>query len=167
MVTTNYVWEFTNKRKLNKKEFLHYVEKKVFKTIRKYEMLPSDRKIILLDDGFMNTLVLKQILEKKFEVVFGKEPNFSTECLTDIAEANFKKILIGDFDGVNPRLKSCKPLFDLTDQELKKYAELVNINGKSNKQDPNILKLFEKFKKKNPDLDHNIVNAMEQIRNLM
>ena len=50
----NYVWEFTNQRKLNKKEFLHYVEKKVFKTIRKYDMLPEDRKIILKDDGFFN-----------------------------------------------------------------------------------------------------------------
>ncbi len=163
MVDENIVWEFTNKRKLNKKEFLHYIEKKVFKTIRKYDLLPEDRKIILKDDGFLNTVLLKFILEKKFKVDYGDVFNFVSDNLTDVAENAFKNVLAGNFDGLKAKDKFCRPLYDLTDEELEKYGELLNLKGKKRERDEKIVELFEKFKKKNPDLDHNIVNAMAQV----
>lgn len=163
MVKTNYVWEFTNQRKLNKKEFLQYVEKKVFKTIRKYDMLPIDKKIILKEDGLLNTVVLKYILEKKFNVEYGLKYDFISNSLTDVSEGAFKNVLKGKFEGSKAKDTICRPLFDLLDDEIKKYAELVDLKGDIKKRDENVQKLFEKFKKKNPDLDHNIVNAMKQI----
>ena len=166
MATINYVWEFTNQRKLNKKEFLHYVEKKVFKTIRKYDLLPEDRKIILKDDEFLNTAVLKYIIEKKFAVVHGSKANFSPESLTDVSEYAFKNVLEGNFSGMKANGGTAKPLFDLTDKEIEKYAELVGLKGKKKKRDEKVEKLFETFKKKNPDLDHNVVNAMGQVQDI-
>ncbi len=166
MATTNYVWEFTNQRKLNKNEFLHYVEKKVFKTIRKYGMLPEDKKIVMAKSDNLNSVVLKHIIEKKFAVEYGDKPNFSSESLTDVSEGAFKNVLGGKFEGLKAKDKVSRPLYDISEKEIEKYAELIGLKGKKKKRDPKIQKLFERFMKKNPDLDHNIVNAMGQIENL-
>lgn len=61
---SNTVWEFTNQRKLSKKEFIDYFERKVFRTIRKYQMLALNKKIALKTSPNLNTKVLKAVLEK-------------------------------------------------------------------------------------------------------
>ena len=40
------VWTFTNKKELNKSQFIDYVERKVFRTIRKYKSLPIEDKLL-------------------------------------------------------------------------------------------------------------------------
>jgi len=150
MANITYVWEFTNQRKLNKKEFLHYVEKKVFRTIRKYGMLPEDRKIVLAKSDELNAVVLRHIIEKKFPVVSSGKANFSTDNLTDVSEESFKNVLKGKFVGPSAKENGvCRPLFDLSDAEIEKYAELVRLKGKKKKRDTKVAELFEKFKKIN------------------
>ncbi len=157
------VWEFTNQRKLNKKEFLNYVERKVFRTIRKYSMLPESRKIVLKKSDDSNTVFLKHILEQKFPVSFSAKSQFSSNNLSDISEEIFNNLLNGKFEGPQNTKKEFFPLYDISDKEIEVYASLVGLKGKKVKRDERIQELFERFMKKNPDLEHNIVNAMEQI----
>jgi len=155
------VWTFTNKRELNKSQFIDYVERKVFRTIRKHQMLPKDNIIILKKDNTLNTAVLKKIIETKFEVKFNNEPNISSINLSQIAEDTFKEILKGNF---KKQITKKAPLSQLSDKEVELYAELTNIKGTKRKQDKKIQNLFEKFLKKNQDLELNILKAINQIK---
>jgi hypothetical protein len=158
-----HVWQFTNQKKLTKKQFIDYFERKVFRTIRKYEMLPKNRVIHLKKSENLNTIVLKKILEKKFSVEFSKNPNFSSENLSQCAEEIFQNILKGNFSGLKPKDRLARPLYFLSDREVELYAKLNNIKGTKRKKDEKIQALFEKFLEKNPDLEINIVRALGQI----
>jgi len=154
------VWTFTNQRELDKSQFIDYVERKVFRTIRKDESLPKDKIVILKKDDSINTAVLKNIIEAKFEVKFGAKPNISSENLSQSAEDIFKNSLKGNFKNYIPKNA---PLSQLSDKELELYAKLKNIKGVKRKQDKKIQNLFDKFLKKNQDLELNIVKAIGQI----
>jgi len=160
-----HIWEFTNQKKLTKKEFLNYFERKIFKTIRKYEMLNKSRKITFKKTGDLNTKVLIKVLETKFKVEYGTKPNFSSENSSDIAEITFENILKGRFEGPSPTEKTNKPLYFLSDKEVKLYAELTNTKGKEKKRNPKIKELFSKFISKNQDLEQNVLKALEQLKN--
>ncbi|MGC9309653.1 MAG: hypothetical protein ACP5D2_03085 [Candidatus Nanoarchaeia archaeon] len=159
-----HVWEFTNQKKLTKKEFIRYVEKKIWKTIRKYRILPND-KVFKLTGRDLNANVLKHVLSKKFTVKKGK--NISTFNLSDVAERVFREVLKGNFEG--KEMKELKPeylkapLYDLLDEEIELYAKLESIKGKPKQRDARIQELFKPFKERNPDLEHNIVNAFLQL----
>ncbi|MDP2947217.1 MAG: hypothetical protein Q8N88_03810 [Nanoarchaeota archaeon] len=160
MENKNFVWQFTNQKKLTKNEFIGYFEKKVFRNIRKYEMLPKNRLIKLKNSSDLNTTILKQILEQKFKIEFSIKPNFSSENLSEVAEKIFKNILVGKFTGPKPKDKISRPLYFHSDKEVELYAELKNISGKKRKPDDKIRSLFEKFIGKNPDLEINVVKAV-------
>jgi len=155
------VWTFTNKKQLSKPEFLDYVERKVFRTIRKYNMLPENRVITIKKSENINTQVLKYIIEKKFEVKFSNKTNISQENLSEIAEKIFSEILKGVF---KRHIPINQPLYYLSDKEIELYAKLTNIKAKSRAKDKRIQLLFEKFMQKNPDLEHNIINAAAQLK---
>lgn len=160
----NYVWEFTNKRKLTAAEFVRYFEKKVWKTIRQYGLLPENRAIKLKKSRKLNCVVLKYILEKKFEVrIVDKGENFSCEDMTEISEDIFKNILKGKFGGKKPADKKARPFYLLKQEEVELYAKLKNLKGEKRKKDEKIEELFERFKDKNPDLENNIIKAFEQL----
>ena len=154
------VWKFTNQKELSKKEFIDYFERKVFRTIRKHSMLPPDKIITLKPSPSLNTNVLKSILEKKFQVKFNSKPKLSSDNLSQLAEDIFKNILQGKFTEL---IIKNKPLQFLSDKEVELYAKLTNIKGSKRKQDKKIQTLFERFLKKNQDLELNIVKAIKQI----
>ena len=193
MPSKNYAWEFTNQRKLTKSEFINYFERKVFRTIRKYGMLPKDKKFKLKKSGDINTTVLISILEKKFIVEESTKPNCSSENLSSAAEDIFGNILKGKFTGKKPKnsklicplyfgflpvnlpfnifpgkkpknSKLICPLYFHSDAEIKTYANLKNIKGTKVERNKKVQELFNKFRSKNPDLEINIVNALAQIQ---
>lgn len=159
-----YVWEFTNTRKLTKKEFLNYFEKKVFRTIRKYNMLPKNKTILLKSSDSLNYNVLRSVLEKKFLVKDSKKPNFSDESCSDVSEKVFENILKGVFSGPKPKDGFSRPFYFHSDKEIELYSRLKNISGKKKKRNKRIQELFLGFMKKNPDLELNIVGALGQIK---
>ncbi|MFA4960501.1 MAG: hypothetical protein WC548_02450 [Candidatus Pacearchaeota archaeon] len=159
-MTKNFVWQFTNQKKLNKKEFEDYFERKIFKTIRKYSMLPDNRVIKIKKSNNINAKILIYVLKQKFSVRFSESPNFFSENLSQIAEDIFKNILKGKF--ISEKINA--PLRFLSDKEIELYAKLKNIKGVKRKKDEKIQLLFNKFFSKNPDLEINIVKAMEQIK---
>jgi len=158
------IWCFTNGIELNEKEFLSYIEKKVFKTIRRSKMFENQylRKIPISASESLNTKVLNHILEKKFSVKFSSKPLFSSENLSDVSEKNFLKVLDGKFKREKTAEK-IRPLYLNSDKEIQLYAKLKGIKGTSKKRDKRIQALFSKFIVKNPDLEHNIVNAFKQL----
>ena len=152
------VWKFTNQRELNKSQFIDYVERKVFRTIRKYKMLPKHPTLKKSDD--LNTAILKKILETKFQVKFSAKPNLSSDNLSQISEDIFKNILQGNF---HHKIPNNSPLQLVSDKEIELYAKLKNIKGEKRKQDKKIQSLFNKFLNKNQDLEINILKAASQI----
>ena len=157
---TNPVWQFTNQKKLTKSEFIDYFERKVFRTIRKYDMLSKDRIIKLPKQDDLNTQVLQNILKKKFKVELSTQPNIFSQNLSQAAEDAFQNILQGKFTGPKP---DKNPLYHLSDREVELYAKLTGVSGKNRKVDKKIQSLFSRFLKKNQDLEINIVNALSQI----
>jgi len=160
------VWKFTNKRELGKKEFIDYFERKVFRTIRKYNMLPKNFQsegVRMKKSDYINAKVLVNVIQKKFKIKFSKNPDFSEDNLSDIAEETFANILRGNFSAKKPSGSVSIPLYFVSDEEIEIYAKLTGVSGKKKKRDAKSQKLFESFKKKNPDLEHNIVNAVNQI----
>jgi hypothetical protein len=155
----NTVWTFTNQRELNKSEFLSYVERKVFRTIRKYDMLPKDKIVTIRKSDSLNYNILKKIIQTKFQVKVSNAPNILTDNLSGAAEDIFKNILEGNYIGPTP---DKRPLYFLSDKELELYAKLTGLKGKKRPQDKKIQKLFEKFLNKNQDLELNVVKALSQ-----
>lgn len=155
------VWIFTNKKELNKPQFIDYVERKVFRTIRKYQMLPEDKIIKLKKSEDINTAVLKKILETKFQVKFSNTPNLSSYNLSQVAEDTFQNVLKGNFSYKLPT--SDHPLIYLSDKEIELYAKLKGIEGVKRKQDKRVQALFNKFLDKNQDLELNVIKALKQL----
>ncbi|MCK4650043.1 hypothetical protein KAT36_02315 [Candidatus Pacearchaeota archaeon] len=155
------VWKFTNGRELNKNEFLNYFERKVFRTIRRFQMLPKNKLFTLKKSNDLNTATLKQILQTKFQLKHSTSPNISADNLSQIAEDIFKNIIRGKFHYPLPTAHC--PLLYLSDKEVKLYAKLKNIKGTKRKQDKNIQSLFNKFLKKNQDLELNILKSALQL----
>jgi len=154
------VWTFTNKKELDKNQFINYFERKIFRTIRKFKILPKDKIFKIKKSNDLNTIILKKILETKFQVKYSTKPNTSSDNLSQIAEDIFKNIIKGNFN--NPQ-KTNAPLIYLSDKEVELYANLKNIKETKRKQDKKIQILFKKFLSKNQDLEINILNAQNQI----
>ena len=160
------VWKFTNQRELDKNQFIDYVQRKVFRTIRKEQMLPKNKIITLKKSNTLNTFVLKEILETKFEVkliptTYHLPPTTSSGNLSQSAEEIFENIIKGNFKSQIPNPKS--PLLHLSDKEIELYAKLKNIKGTPRKQNKKIQTLFKKFLIKNQDLELNILKAQTQL----
>ncbi|MEM4331015.1 MAG: hypothetical protein QW273_03350 [Candidatus Pacearchaeota archaeon] len=159
------VWRFTNGKELNEKEFCEYFERKIFKTIRKYQMIKEfyNKEIPIIEGEELNKKVLNYVLSKKFKTKISKKSIFSYKSLTEIAEKIFENILKGKFKKM-PTDLSKAPLQLLKDEEIELYALLKNIEGKKRKKNERIQKLFQKFKEKNPDLENNILKAFLQVK---
>jgi len=158
------VWTFTNQISLGKSEFIAYLEKKVFKTIRQHGLLPKDKIFKIEKSNSIQANVLKYIIGKKFSVVDSKEPNTSENNLTIIAEKIFENILKGNYIGPKPKDTLNYPLYFVSDKELGVYSKLQGIKGTKRKQNTKIDSLFKKFTHKNPDLELNIVKALRQVQ---
>lgn len=160
------VWRFTNGIELNQKGFCSYFEKKVFKTIRRFNMLKDSARdeIPISPSKDLNTVVLNSILKSKFKTKISKAPIFSSENLSDAAEDIFFNLLRGKFKGMKPSDSKNRPLYYLSDEEVKLYATIKKIKGAKTVRNKKIQELFSRFKKNNPDLEHNIVNAFQQIQ---
>ncbi len=154
------VWKFTNGRELNKSEFINYFERKVFRTIRKFQMLPEDKIFKLKKSKELNTLVLKQILSQKFQIKEMSKSNISADNLSQVAEDIFKNIMKGNFKKTR---NEKAPLLYISDKEIELYCKLKEIKGESRKQNEEIQSLFKKFLNKNQDLEINILKAQNQL----
>ena len=123
-------------------------------------MLTENKIFTLKKANNLNTIILKQILETKFQVKFSTQPNTSPINLSQESEDIFKQVIKGNF---NHEETINAPLIQLSDKEVELYAKLKNIKGEKRIQDKKIQSLFKKFLQKNQDLGVNVVKAQKQL----
>jgi hypothetical protein len=170
------VYEFTNKRKLCKKCFIHYFQKKVLYTIRKFSMIHgeiigyskrNDLKGIVLED------ILKFASEKiNFSLI--KLPNKKAEkiAVDSSIDTESEDIINNLINGNASNLKKdlpiekniIKPLYLFTDEEILLYAKIKNLNFKQERKKEDKIKNFiNESEKKHPEVKRAIVNSLLEL----
>ena len=143
------VWEFTNKQKLCRKCFIVYFEKKVKSTIRKYNMPITFIKKKGLKAEIINKIILG--LPKRAGITDDKSLD---EISAGIIFEMMHKGNIGKFFPKN------QPLYFLSDKEIRLYAKIKKIKGKLFEREGKIESFLKFLEQKNPDIRHNVVNAV-------
>ncbi len=171
---TNPVYEFTNKRKLCKTCFIHYFEKKVLYTIRKFKMIKYGDILGYKKGNNFKSVVLENILHflsEKSNLEIVKLPNkqankIANESSLDSEADEVVGIMI---KGNSSKLKKefpiegnvIKPLYLFLDDEILLYARLKNLKFKESKNKRDKIEDFlDKFEKKHPEVKRAVVNSL-------
>ena len=180
------VYEFTNKRKLCKRCFINYFQKKVLYTIRKFKMIRRGDKVqykktrefkgVVLDD------ILKFVLDK-FDFYLTDSNKFlakrdkfksvriaSASSLDSEAENIIKILINGNVSELKKNLPSyenaVKPLCLFLDEEILLYAKLKNLKFRKAQEKKDKIRNFEdEFEKKHPEVKRAIVNSVLKLYN--
>ncbi len=169
-----YVYEFTNKRKVTKKEFLKWFQKKFLYTIRKFNMIKQNDVIGYSKKNDFRSVVLEDLLEMFVEksyiklVKSSKATKFAEASTADTeSDKIVHEIFNGDFSKLkeNPvQGKIIKPLYLFLDKEVLLYAKLKKLKFKTIKIKQNkISKFVEELEHKHPEIKHSIVNSYLEI----
>ena len=165
---TNAVYEFTNKAKLCKECFIDYFERKIFRTIRKYQMgmlnIAGDKKdarykIIKIISG---KIKISRSPKAKAMTGIKNLNDFSAEIISGVMNQRF------DIKDFLPKAKNKEfPLYFMPDKEILLYAKLKRITGgikrKEKKMQKEINLLFSEIEKSDRDARHAVVNAVAKI----
>lgn len=174
---TNPVYEFTNKRKLCKTCFVHYFEKKVLYTIRKFGLIKQREIIGYKKASDFKSVVLDRILtfiSEKSEITLVKIPNKKVKKIAvnsslDSESERIIKILIG---GKSEGLEKCfsieknmiKPLYLFLDEEILLYAKLKNLKfTEKKKKKSKIANFLGELEKKHPEVKRATVNSILEL----
>src|SRR4030043_1529049 len=143
---TNPVYEFTNKRKLCGRCFIHYFEKKVLYTLRKFNMIKRDDIVGYKKENNFRSAVLEEILnfvsEKSgiriVKLIDKKANRIAVDSSIDSeAEKVIKELIKGNAVNLKKNLpvegKIIKPLYLFLDEEILLYAKLKKLNFISRK----------------------------------
>lgn len=174
----NPVYEFTNKRKLCRKCFMEYFQKKVFYTIRKFKMIKKGEVIGYRKNEYLNSVVLKEMLnmlsEKiNFELI--KLPSkrktdkiADDSCLDTEANEIVNVIINKDAsrlkDSVLIKGKTIKPLGLFLEEEILLYAKIRKLKFKEiRKKKSKTEEFVNELENKHPEIKRAIVNGMLEI----
>ena len=160
---TKSVWKFTNQQQLCASCFARYFESKVKKIIRKYQMPISILKKKSLKAEIIN-IIIKDLPERKGRL--------SDENLNDISNKILENIIFSNMSSLKnylPKfLPKNQPLYFLSDEEILLYARIKKIRGKINEPKKRLVDInnfIKKIEEKNPDIRHNIVDALLKSKN--
>ena len=172
------VYEFTNKRKLCKTCFLHYFQKKILYTIRKFKMIKREDVLEYEKNNSFKGVVLEYVLKSLvsrigFELVkSGKRANkiASASSIDSEAENIVKTLIKGKIGELKKDLPTenriIKPLYLFLDEEILLYAKLKNLKFRKVKEKKDKIKNFEdEFEKKHPEVKRAIVNSILELYN--
>lgn len=173
LCNTQPVYEFTNKRQVCKTCFIHWFEKKVLYTIRKFQLADRKDNIGYKKGNFFREAVIEEIL-KFFSQKSGakitpltntnkplkKITKITLPNTTDIEAEHFINSLINSKPS-NTRLpkykKFIKPLYLLTDEEVLLYARLKKLKFNNfTHTDSNILNTLQK---NHPEVKSSVVQS--------
>ncbi len=172
------VYEFTNKRKLCKTCFLHYFQKKVFYTIRKFGMVKQGDFVGYSKSGDFKGVVLEYTLKSisskiGFQLVKSgkKADKIAVDSSIDSeAESVLKTLINGNVSELKKNLpvvrNEVKPLYLFLDEEILLYARLKNLKFKKKAEKKNKVEEFEdEFEKKHPEVKRAVVNSLLELYN--
>jgi len=170
---TNPVYEFTNKRKLCKRCFVKWFQKKVLYTIRKFGMINNGDIVGYKKSKNFKSVVLENVLKmlaEKGNVKVVKLPSRKINKIAVLstidleAEEIIKEIIKGDLKKLD-EIKSVvnkiiKPLYLFLDKEILLYAKLKGLKYKKEKLEKDkISKFIDETEKKHPEVKRAIVNS--------
>jgi tRNA(Ile)-lysidine synthase TilS/MesJ len=173
------IYEFTNKRKLCKTCFLHYFQKKVLYTIRKFKMIENGDRIFYQKGDNFKSAVLKDVLRfvsDKSNITLvdsrKKADKIVIDSSIDSEAEDTMKILIKEnaselkkFLPIQGNL--IKPLYLFLDEEILLYARLKNLKFKQEKKKEDKIQTFENaLEKKHPEVKRAIVNSVLELYKL-
>lgn len=166
----NPVWIFTNKRKVCKKCFIRYFQKKFFYTVRKFKLFGREE-IIYYDSNGVKGKVLEELLmelKSKLALELIKsssrkyDKNVLTTSLDDTSYDVVKELLKGDLVKKNLNIKegkTVKPLYLFLDAEIFLYAKLRGIKASGKEKNSLEKKLIDGLEKNHPEIKNAIVNS--------
>jgi len=174
---TKPVYEFTNKRKVCAKCFVRYFQKKVFYTIRRFEMLKKgdlvgylkldDFRSVVLEDvlkvfeekGFANVVILP--MRKVDKIAVNSTIDFEASgIISELIKGNVKNLK--EFSPVNK--KEIKPLYLFLDAEVLLYAKLRKLKFKKEKlKKDKIMNFVDELEKKHLEVKRAVVNSYLKI----
>lgn len=174
---TNPVYEFTNQRKLCKTCFIHYFEKKVLYTIRRFKMIQSGDVVGYKTSNDFKGVVLESILRflsKKSGLKLVKFPNTKANKIAntsslDVEANNIVNSMIKrnsiDLKKEFPVEKNTiKPLYLFLDEEILLYAKLKGLKFNEIKIKKDNIKIFlDEFEKKHPEVKRAVVNSLLEL----
>jgi len=149
------VWEFTNKRKLTAGEFVKYFEKKVKNTIRKYNM-----PITSINSTSLNAKVINSILSP----LPSRKGSLREESLDDISVSVLCEMIYGKSENLKKFLPKNQPLYFLSEKEILLYGKIKKLKERLREREGKEKEaedFIRKIEKNNPDVMHNIVNALQ------
>ena len=180
------VYEFTNQRKLCKRCFIDYFQKKFLYTIRKFEMIKPGEKVGYLASSDVNSVVLKEMLlflssksnlliiefTPKNKVSYSKIDKFAeSDCIDLQSEEILENIIHGDIKNLDNYLptvgknnKIIKPLYLFLEEEIILFAKLKDLKFIIPKKKEDSLSLFvNDFEKSHPEVKRAVVNSLLKI----
>lgn len=166
---TKPVYEFTNKRKLCKLCYIHWFEKKVLYTIRKFEMLEKGDVVGFSKKRDFRSVVLEEVLKMltkngRIKLTSGKRSNkFATPLTTDLfAYEIFDSFVNGNIKDLKKKNKKIiAPLILFLDKEVLLYAKLKDLKFEKNQEKKTkISRFIEGLEKNHPEVKRGIVNNL-------
>lgn len=173
-----YVYEFTNKRKLTKSEFLKWFQKKFLYIMRKFKMTEKGDVIGYHKSNGVHSVVLGDLLKmfsekapikvvtckyadrkkKKIDKFAGTNTSDSTTMLIIDTIINHNSSGLKEYGPVYK--DRIQPLYLFLDKEVELYAKLKNLKYKTIKKPCDKLHLFiEDLEKKHPELKHSVIKT--------
>ena len=169
-----YVYEFTNKRKLTKTEFLKWFQKKAIYIIRKFRII-SDGDVIVYENkrdfrGVVLEDILKMFSEKANVGIVKNKYNKKTtktaisSTIDTEADKFIHKLIKGNAENLKNlapvHKKIIKPLYLFLDKEVLLYAKLKNLKFKKTEEKKDKLSRFiDELEKNHPEIKRAIVNS--------
>ncbi|MCX6747121.1 MAG: hypothetical protein NTU63_03240 [Candidatus Pacearchaeota archaeon] len=173
----NPVYEFTNKRKLCKGCFIEYFHKKIFYTIRRFDMIKKGEIVGYRNNEHLSDVVLKEILlllsgKIDFKLIelpskkINKTANNSCLDLNSIlivgSLINKKTSYLKKFLPVQG--KTIKPLYLFLKEEILLYAQIKNLKFKKEEEKKNKIGFFiDELEKKHPEIKRATVNSILEL----
>ncbi len=173
----NSVYEFTNKRKLCKRCFINYFQKKVLYTIKKFNMVKKGEVIGYKKGSNFRGIVLDEILKfiaKKSNITLTSSQSRKADkiAVNSSVDSESGKIIeaiikgnVSEIKKFLPVYKSIiKPLYLFLDGEILLYAKLKKLKFKREKKKTNEIQDFmNEFEKKHPEVKRAIINGFLEI----
>lgn len=165
---------------LCRNHFVHYFEKKVKRTIKKYGLINPKKKVIVIDSGNASSAVAVYLMKKFYPKVIVVNKNINKKNRNKIIKKNNQVVISQNLDEeaeeimtsmaknskreltrLGPKNKSMiKPLYLCTQKEIMVYAKSKKLSFKNNKaKKSGIMKFLDKFDRRYTWIKHSIVSS--------
>ena len=170
-----YVYEFTNKRKLTRAEFLRWFQKKFLYTIRRFNLIARGQVIGYENKGDFQGVVLEDLLKMfadKSSVELVKLPSkkkINKKAISFTLDREGDEIVHEIIKGKikeHPPIKGkiIKPLYLFLDKEVLLYAKLKKLKFKNLKENKDNISFFiNELEEKHPEIKSSIIASYFEI----